>query len=271
MSAPSPESQPPAQPLTAVSPPSYNSTPALPPNKPAAPTGTEDKIAYTPPVAAEGLEVQRAIDDDNLPEVVPQPDSASNFPEKVASPIESAKMADYNNNNNINNTMTPPPPFSSPQSPPVGYNQQQQNGGYTQPPNGGHIQPANSGYGAGQQQKMSLPPSGSVTPLHLLGNQGDTVDCPFCETRSMTRIEKSASWLTHLVAVCLFFVTFCGVLAPYLLHWSSHVTHVCENCGRKVASRKFGQKGMKALGTPEHLKQQSRFAVTEQPANVQQV
>lgn len=128
---------------------------------------------------------------------MPQPDN-SNLPEKVASPTEPSKMADYNNhnNNNINNTMTPPPPFS----PPSPYTQQPPNGGYIQQqaPNGEHIQPANTGYSAGQQQNMStLPQSGSVTPLHLLGNQGDTVDCPFCERRSMTRIEKSPSWLTQ--------------------------------------------------------------------------
>lgn len=58
MSAPSPpsQSQTPAQPdAIAVSPPSYTSTPAT---APANAASSDEKIAYQPPVAAEGLEVQ---------------------------------------------------------------------------------------------------------------------------------------------------------------------------------------------------------------------
>ncbi|KAH8685137.1 LITAF-like zinc ribbon domain-containing protein [Ilyonectria robusta] len=251
MSAPSPpsQSQTPAQPASAavaVSPPSYTSTPAT---APANAASSDEKIAYQPPVAAEGLEVQRPIDDENLPEVVPQPDNT--LPEKAVTPVEPSLMS---------NPMTPPPAFSSHQNGSQGQTQ-------TEPPR----PQLNGAYSSGQNMNM-MPQSGTVTPLHLLGDQSDAVDCPFCERRAMTRIKKDPSWLTHTVAVVLFFVTFCGVVAPYMLHWSSHVSHYCENCGRKVATRNFGQKGMKALGTPEHLRQQSRFQPAEpQPVNDQQV
>ncbi|KAF7557836.1 hypothetical protein G7Z17_g352 [Cylindrodendrum hubeiense] len=265
MSSPSPLNDP-IQPATAVSPPSYSNTPVPPPVSTPAPAvaSSDEKIAYKPPVAAEGLEVQRIIDDDNLPEVVPQPDTS--IPEKVASPIKPSLMS---------NPMTPPPAFSSIQN---GYGapahpmSPQQTNSYGPPAPPISPQQTNGGYDIPQNMTTMMPQSGTVTPLHLLGDQGDTVDCPFCERRSLTIVKKEASFLTHIIGVLLFFSTFCGVVAPYMLHWASHVSHICGNCHRKVAFRNFGQKGMSALGTPEHLRQQSRFLPAEpQPVNAQQV
>ncbi|EEU38094.1 uncharacterized protein NECHADRAFT_84323 [Fusarium vanettenii 77-13-4] len=41
------------------------------------------------------------------------------------------------------------------------------------------------------------PPTGAVTPLHLLGDQPNWIDCPFCETRARTTIKKRPSNLTQ--------------------------------------------------------------------------
>jgi hypothetical protein len=37
----------------------------------------------------------------------------------------------------------------------------------------------------------------TVTPLHLLGDQSDFVDCPFCRRRVETRVKKKASAATQ--------------------------------------------------------------------------
>lgn len=115
--------------------------------------------------------------------------------------------------------------------------------------------------------RLSLPPTpglevvddATVTPLHLLGDQSDTVDCPFCRRRVETRVQKDPSAATHAQAAGLFLVSLGGVVVPYKRQWRHHVTHFCGNCSRKVAVQRNGQATMQPLGTPEHLRQASRF------------
>ncbi|CAG9936249.1 unnamed protein product [Clonostachys rosea f. rosea IK726] len=109
----------------------------------------------------------------------------------------------------------------------------------------------------------------TVTPLHLLGDQADFVDCPFCRRRVETRIKKNASAATHIAATGLFFTTVGGVVAPYAAKWKCHISHFCTNCGKKVAVKRHGSDEMKALGTPDHLRQVSKFpaAVTQYTSN----
>ncbi|KAF4980146.1 hypothetical protein FZEAL_3765 [Fusarium zealandicum] len=104
----------------------------------------------------------------------------------------------------------------------------------------------------------------TVTPLHLLGDQPDTVDCPFCRHRVMTKIKKSPSIRTHLTATALGLTTIGGAVAPYACGWNSHLNHHCTYCNRKVACRRDGQKEMKPLGTPRHLREASRQEVHTQ-------
>lgn len=40
-------------------------------------------------------------------------------------------------------------------------------------------------------------PTRTVTPLNLLGDQPDWIDCPFCERRTMTTTKKKPSNLTQ--------------------------------------------------------------------------
>ncbi|KAJ1323286.1 lipopolysaccharide-induced tumor necrosis factor-alpha factor [Microdochium nivale] len=110
---------------------------------------------------------------------------------------------------------------------------------------------------SGQANLASL----TVTPLHLLGDQPDTVDCPFCQTQTMTKIKKTPSIMTHVVATGLLFTTGVGVGVPYATKWKSHVSHFCANCDKKVAYRRRGQKEMQALGTPKHMREESRYPV----------
>lgn len=94
----------------------------------------------------------------------------------------------------------------------------------------------------------------TVTPLHLLGDQPDTVDCPFCRRRTETRVKKKPSTMTHVTAVTLFCTTVGGAIAPYKYHWKCDIHHYCTNCDRKVAWRRYNEDKMQPLGTPEHLK-----------------
>lgn len=105
----------------------------------------------------------------------------------------------------------------------------------------------------------------TVTPLHMLGDQPDTVDCPFCMRRVETRVKKRASRMTHTLGAILLFSTLFGVVAPYCCNWYVNVEHYCKNCSRKVAHKKFDSDETEALGTrPEH-RQVSCYEPAEKP------
>ncbi|RMJ02274.1 hypothetical protein CDV36_015455 [Fusarium kuroshium] len=105
----------------------------------------------------------------------------------------------------------------------------------------------------------------TVTPLHLLGDQSDTVDCPFCRHRVETRVKKNPSMRTHITATALGITTIGGAVAPYAMGWNSHISHYCTNCNRKVAYRRYGTHEMKPLGTPDHLREVSRYPAIDSP------
>ncbi|KAM0217832.1 hypothetical protein ACHAQI_001887 [Fusarium lateritium] len=98
-----------------------------------------------------------------------------------------------------------------------------------------------------------------VTPLHELGDLPKFVDCPFCRRRAETRVKKKSSKMTHVSATVLGFTTIAGAAVPYAGNWACHLAHYCTNCGHKVALRKWGSREMKALGTPDHLREVSRY------------
>ncbi|KAH7152627.1 hypothetical protein EDB81DRAFT_881593 [Dactylonectria macrodidyma] len=113
-------------------------------------------------------------------------------------------------------------------------------------------------YNQGVPPAIPNPMVDTVTPLHLLDDQPDTVDCPFCRRRTETRVKKSPSLMTHVAATTLLITTVGGAVAPYARNWKSHVSHYCENCNRKVAYRRQGER-MQPLGTPDHLREVSKY------------
>ncbi|KKY31603.1 hypothetical protein UCDDA912_g08446 [Diaporthe ampelina] len=106
----------------------------------------------------------------------------------------------------------------------------------------------------------------TVTPLHMLGDQPDMVDCPFCMRRVETSVKKRASSRTHTWGAILFFSTILGVVAPYCCNWYVNVEHYCRNCKRKVAQKKFDSTETEALGTRPEDRQISYFEPAEKPA-----
>ncbi|KAJ4014108.1 hypothetical protein NW752_005827 [Fusarium irregulare] len=214
----------------AIAPPSYTANPNTEPP-------TDEKIAIE----------QRHINDDNLPEVVTE----STFQHHPSQPSPQT---------------SPPPPSAtvSPEPSSAMYN------GTQSPPILQHPAHAQQQQYAGQesmsipmQQQPPMRPTGpTVTPLHLLENQADSVDCPFCQRQTETKVKKSASGMTHIYAAALFFGTFFGVICPYICHCAPNVSHYCKNCDRKVAFKEYrGQ--MQALGTPDHLREPSKYAPAE--------
>lgn len=104
-----------------------------------------------------------------------------------------------------------------------------------------------------------------VTPLHLLGDQSDTVDCPFCMKRVETTVKKKASQLTHFWGTLCLAATFFGSVVPYCCNWHTNIEHHCTNCKRKIAHRRFYKKKFEPLGTRPELKEVSRFEAAEIP------
>ncbi|KAL6919558.1 hypothetical protein FSHL1_003538 [Fusarium sambucinum] len=105
-----------------------------------------------------------------------------------------------------------------------------------------------------------------VTPLTELGDHPKFVDCPFCMHRAETRVKKTSSKVTHISATVLGFTTIAGAAVPYAGKWAAHTSHYCTNCDHKVAIRKWGSKDMKALGTPEHMRELSRYPSAGSPS-----
>ncbi|KAH6962764.1 hypothetical protein DER45DRAFT_624858 [Fusarium avenaceum] len=98
----------------------------------------------------------------------------------------------------------------------------------------------------------------SVTPLHLLGDQPESIDCPFCLRRSETRVKKKPSSTTHLQAVALLMTTVCGAAAPYIAQWSFNIEQFCQNCDNRVMYRARG-KDVTVCKAPPSWKEESRY------------
>lgn len=115
----------------------------------------------------------------------------------------------------------------------------------------------------------------TVTPLHLLGDQPDQIDCPFCFQQTMTRVKKKPSNATQYVvpvtlpvtkltlcsiqAVLLLLTTVCGAAAPYIGSWSFDIEHYCTGCQNRVAYRAKG-KEIYVCKQPESVRQASKYA-----------
>lgn len=94
-------------------------------------------------------------------------------------------------------------------------------------------------------QPLSEPPmnpTGSkkttmVVPLHLMGDEPEWVDCPFCKKRSKTRVVREGRKRQCLAgtALCL---ACCPLLAlPYCLHWFERREWFCSSCNSQIAVR----------------------------------
>ncbi|KAH7136347.1 hypothetical protein EDB81DRAFT_858436 [Dactylonectria macrodidyma] len=114
------------------------------------------------------------------------------------------------------------------------------------------------------QQPMTVPasPPATVTPLHMLGDQPESIDCPFCERQTKTVVKKKPSNATHIQAVLLLMTTVCGAAAPYLGRWSFDIEQHCGECKNRVAYRAKG-KEIYVCKQPVSVQEVSKYAVVQ--------
>ncbi|KAG4277969.1 hypothetical protein FPRO04_14003 [Fusarium proliferatum] len=129
-------------------------------------------------------------------------------------------------------------------------------------------------YASGLEVIPAPPRSNTVTPLHLLGDQPEAIDCPFCLRRSETIVKKKPSSTTQyakdvtltgpgltnvsLQAVALLMTTVCGAVAPYMAKWSFDIEHICDNCKNRVMYKAKG-KDIRICKAPEAWKEESKY------------
>ncbi|KAM0208446.1 hypothetical protein ACHAQI_006945 [Fusarium lateritium] len=216
-------------PVDAVAPPSYTAN---------ATERTDEKIAVE----------QRHINDDSLPEVVTE---SMHHPTHTSPP----PVSEYTPTYAVSPAPTSIANWDETQSPPI-----LQHPALAQQQYSGH-----ESMSIPMQQMQQTPqhhPGVTVTPLHLLADQADSVDCPFCQRQTETKVKKSASSMTHIYATALFFTTFFGVIFPYTCHCAPNISHFCKHCDRKVAFKERGGQ-MEGLGTPDHLREVSKYPAAQ--------
>ncbi|RKL46096.1 hypothetical protein BFJ72_g3004 [Fusarium proliferatum] len=96
------------------------------------------------------------------------------------------------------------------------------------------------------QQPYPYGPGGYAQPPQLLPYNGNEV--------------------VTVSATVLGFTTIAGAVVPYAGKWHSHTAHYCSNCDHKVAIRKWGSSQMKPQGTPDYLREVSRYDPAHSPS-----
>ena len=170
-----------------VSPPPRQDTANQQPAAPSLPT------VSTLELAIDHNSYPEAVDRNNYPEVyIPEAhqhtkqeseEPAPKLPQRHGSPPaiiprKSIPMDGSNSNNSTGEFYPSPPLVSSPPAP-----------AYSGPADYQRI-----GYAGTLDMSTAV---ATVTPLHMLGDQPDTVDCPFCMRRVETRVKKKASSRTQ--------------------------------------------------------------------------
>ncbi|KAI0906892.1 hypothetical protein F4824DRAFT_483087 [Ustulina deusta] len=74
-----------------------------------------------------------------------------------------------------------------------------------------------------------------VTPLNRLTATPAYIDCPFCKTRSLTRIEKEGDSQQTIASVLCCIFCLCFACIPHLAGWCENVNIFCTSCHTKVA------------------------------------
>lgn len=121
---------------------------------------------------------QPKVDDENLPEVVTEQTSPAQMSPPPASEYRPVSTVSPAPESTLN--------WDGTQSPPI-----LQHPALAQQQYAGHQSMA--------IPAQQVPPGETVTPLHLLADQADMMDCPFCQRRAETKVKKSASSMTQYV------------------------------------------------------------------------
>ncbi|KAH9836895.1 LPS-induced tumor necrosis factor alpha factor [Teratosphaeria destructans] len=160
----------------------------------------------------------------------------------------------YQSNHGIE--QQPAPSHAGPQEKSASYTQKQ--APIDQPP------PAYSSYNAAKDPYPSQQPMTStappVTPLNLLRDSEAWIDCPFCQRRTRTRIDKVDSGMTYVLGLLLCLICICAACIPCIAHWCADIDHYCGDCGQRVASMKYNSGVTHVLAGPDLNAVPSRYA-----------
>ncbi|OHF01195.1 hypothetical protein CORC01_03510 [Colletotrichum orchidophilum] len=79
----------------------------------------------------------------------------------------------------------------------------------------------------------------TVTPLHMLGDGPQWIDCPFCNQRTQTVITKEGTAMQMVAGAlcCLFCV--CLACVPCIAGWCENMHYSCARCKNRVATRPY--------------------------------
>ncbi|KAG7285694.1 hypothetical protein NEMBOFW57_007987 [Staphylotrichum longicolle] len=80
-------------------------------------------------------------------------------------------------------------------------------------------------------------PVPTVTPLNMLGDRPQWIDCPFCQRRTMTRLNTEGTSMQIVAGVLCCLLCVCLTCVPCLAHWFEETTYFCSQCNNKVAMR----------------------------------
>lgn len=77
----------------------------------------------------------------------------------------------------------------------------------------------------------------AVVPLEHLDNNPQWIDCPWCQKRTHTRVEKEGTSMQMLTGVVLCLLCVCLACLPCIAGWFEDTHQFCSNCGKKVSTR----------------------------------
>ncbi|KAK3402411.1 hypothetical protein B0T20DRAFT_346455 [Sordaria brevicollis] len=87
-----------------------------------------------------------------------------------------------------------------------------------------------------QGQQPHLVPG--VIPLeNLNGEMPQWIDCPFCQRRTQTRVDKEGSSMQILTGFLCCLVCVCLACVPCMAGWFEEYHYFCSGCNKRVACR----------------------------------
>ncbi|KAK2736255.1 hypothetical protein CKAH01_18923 [Colletotrichum kahawae] len=78
-----------------------------------------------------------------------------------------------------------------------------------------------------------------VTPLHMLGDKPQPIDCPFCMRRTMTIVDTEGTGMQMLAGALCCLLCVCLTCVPCIAGWCEDTHYSCGNCHKRVATRPY--------------------------------
>ncbi|KAH9227930.1 hypothetical protein K456DRAFT_1765521 [Colletotrichum gloeosporioides 23] len=91
----------------------------------------------------------------------------------------------------------------------------------------------------GADQKPAPPTIQGVTPLHMLGDKPQPIDCPFCMRRTMTIVDTEGTSMQMLAGALCCLLCVCLTCVPCIAGWCEDTHYSCGNCHKRVATRPY--------------------------------